>query len=281
MKPISKITLAVEQLAARPEGCSTREVMDHCSGQRKAVQACVQRFRDNGLAVSRSGIDGGGIRCSRYFLTKAAADAYVFQPGYYDKRSEWKNSASAKYVHLVAENPAITYADVTVLMGLTAEGATKTLGRLIKAGHLFAARKMSEFKRRPVSVLFSSEQLRDEWQAANPLQKLRHAPGWRGEPKLKPTNPPKVKAAKPPKAAKPQKQRSVSIVRSNIGRQADMLSRLNRMNFGAEPKPKGSNAPIPHEAAQKVTVREGYPDHRFWVDPASVPRFSYGSAVAA
>ena len=30
----------------------------------------------------------------------------------------------------------------------------------------------------------------------------------------------------------------------------------------------------------KRTVREGYPPHRYWVDPASVPVFRYGSGGA-
>ena len=280
MKPISKITLAVNELGARPQGCSTREVMDACGGQRKAVQACVQRYREYGRAWVRNGVDQGGIRCSRYFLTEAAAEAYVFQPGYYDQRDGWKNSSVAKYAHIVAANPAISYADLTVLMGLTVSGAARTLGRMVKAGKLFTARKMDHSTRRPVNVLFATAAARDEWQAANPLETLGHREaGWRGEPKPKAPKEPKVKATRSPK--KNVKRSALSVVKRKDAKIAEVRAGMSQKAFDAPTKPKGSNVAIKHEDSPKVTIFEDYAPYKHWVDPASVPRFSYGSAVAA
>ena len=57
--------------------------------------------------------------------------------------------------------------------------------------------------------------------------------------------------------------------------------------YSIKPKTPGRNASafkageVAIEPADvKRTVREGYPPHRYWVDPASVPVFRYGSAAA-
>ena len=296
MKPISKITLAVNELGARPEGCSVTEVMLASGCKRNTAQARMFRQRKTGRLFMRSGIDGGGILCQRHFTTQEAASAYVFEPGYYDQRIQWTRSARVRYVGAVAANPAITYAALIELLGVTVDAGKKTLSRLIAAGYLFVARRTGDIKNWPVSVLFTTEQARDEWQAANPFIRLGHSePRQRREPKTtatkatKPIKEPRPKAAKAPKEPKVKATRSpkkttkrsaLSVVKRKDSRIAEVRAGLSRKAF--EPtKPRGNNIAIPHSAAQKVTVREGYPDHKFWIDPNSVPVFRYGSAVAA
>ena len=72
-----------------------------------------------------------------------------------------------------------------------------------------------------------------------------------------------------------------TIERKNIGKQAASLEQTHRNNLANPPKPKGDNTPVPHESARYLTVAEGYPPYKHWVDPGSVPMFRYGSGVAA
>ena len=89
-----------------------------------------------------------------------------------------------------------------------------------------------------------------------------------------------VRTGKPP--GRPTRiTRAAGPSKTGDKRLAEKLESKQRMNALNPIKQMTPVDPTPHSAAQKVTVREGYPDHRYWVDPASVPMFRYGSAVAA
>lgn len=226
----SIITSTVNELMARQEGASVREVMAACAGSRKAVQACFQRRKDEGLAHVRAGIDGGGIRCHRYFSTPAAAEAYVFVAGYYQDRENWKNAASAQYSRFVTDSGPTTYAECARGMGLTFHGAARSIGRMVARGVLFTARKTDMATRRPVLVLFASAQARDEWQSANPYTMVgRNA------------QPPKPRAPKQPKPSRGCKKSTTRSALSPVKRfdkgVAEILSSRSRKAFAVQPKP--------------------------------------------
>jgi hypothetical protein len=260
------LSALVREMIAQPNGASVKEVMARTDAKRKTVQCCMQRLREKKTAFVRIGVDRVHIRSNRYFAHEADAAAYVFSIEYIEPLASLKVISRWIYVDLIERNEGITYQEFAELAKVTYRAATSTICRLISLGHIFAARKMDFERRRPVNVLFRTEQRRDEWQAANPLVAIGNT-RYRKE---------RIVVARPTRAKKQSRNSIVQTAASKLI--AEVLFSKRKKEYAAPPKPPVYV--LTDADLQKRTVYAGHPgyDSRYQLPPSKTVSGGFASA---